>query len=150
MVGVLVTLVLVSADLTRVATKDQRPPVTINQVEVLNSPVEPGQKLQVRVVGEKVRDDCAVTADRWAISEDGIIFQLGSLTSRGAPVGSQPHVVEYPIPVWLPEGTYILRVRLAYMCPDGPHLLKQPDTRFRVKLDMEGRTSKLPLHLKEM
>jgi len=130
--AILMTTAVVIETLATVL-EDTRDPVTIERVETLNSPVAPGTALVVRIWREKVRDDCLVQSARSAIDEDGRSFPVGTVTVKGGPVGTEYVDVLYPLPGDLPVGTYVLRVQLTYLCPDGPHLVAQPDARFRVE-----------------
>jgi len=112
--------------------EDTRDPVTIDRVETLNSPVAPGETLMVRVFRDKVRDDCVVQSTRIAVNEDGVPYYLGTATVAGGPKGTKYVDVSYQLEDGLPAGEYVLRVRLTYLCPDGPHIVEQPDARFRV------------------
>jgi len=111
--------------------EDTREPVAMERAVTMNSPVLPGDMLKVRVYREKVRM-CPVQSDRYAVDADGHSWVLGSAFVEGGPVDAAFVDVNYPIPADLPPGDYSLEVFLAYLCPDGPHLIRQPPAKFRV------------------
>lgn len=123
-------------------TYDDRQPVQFDRVEIMNSPVRPGDTLIGRVFRDKVRDDCPVTAERMAISQDGEIIPLETVTWPGGPAGTPFFDVRYALPDDMPEGLYTLRVNVTYHCPRGLEFsLVQPLSQFRVLRNPEALTA---------
>jgi len=113
--------------------RDTRVPIAAwGDVEVLNSPVQPGGYLRLRVTRDKVRNDCPVTAARRAVDQDGKTFSLEGGVSPGGPADAEAVLLEYPIPATMPPGYYDLRVTLTYNCPTFTWVTEQPGARFRV------------------
>lgn len=125
--------------LTKLAV-DERPPIAITSVEALNSPVEQGGSLVVRIRREKTREDCPLTSIRWATDMDGRKHLLPSISVdvKGGPVGTDYVDVTYPLGN-LEPGQWILSVRLAYRCPAADFIIDHPPLPFRVaELDAPG------------
>lgn len=106
-------------------------PVIITRTEAINSPIHVGEFLDVRIVREKTRNDCSLRSERDAQDEDGKNYDLGVVFFEGGPAGTNEIIVPYPTNK-LPPGSYHLRVKLAYICPERVYYPNQPDTRFRV------------------
>jgi len=115
------------------AAYDNRVPVVFERVEVLNSPVSPGGELELRAWRQKVRDDCPVVSDPFAIDVNGVSFGIAGSFSIGGPVGTPYLDISYQIPIDLPPGSYILRDRLSYRCPGRAFDIVQPLARFVVR-----------------
>lgn len=127
--------------LVNMAQIDRRPPVTsFERVEVLNSPIQPGEALRVRIWREKVRGDCPVTSYRSASNRDGKLYDIPDIFDFEGGPPEQPYFeVSYHIPRTLPPDQYLLLVHLVYQCPDGLEFrYDQPPARFRVEGDTEG------------
>lgn len=120
-------------------TFDQRQPVSMDRVEILNSPIRPGDALVARIYRTKIRDDCPVTSERVAIDQDGQAVNLGRLEWPGGAVG-EPYVdTAYGTAPDMPDGNYVLRVKLTYHCPrDLNFEIVQPLAPFRVRHDPEA------------
>lgn len=119
-------------ELTVRALEDRRPPINIDRVVTLNSPLAAGDALQVRVFRTKVRS-CPVHSTRYIVDADGRYRDVYSVTSEGGPVDTDYVDVHYPLDADLPPGAYELKVSLAYHCTDGVHVIEQPNAKFRVK-----------------
>lgn len=115
-----------------IAADDRVPIARWDRVEVLNSPVAPGEPLRTRIYREKVRDDCPVASSRQVISEDGRVYDIADAVSPGGPADKAYVPWDYPLPGNLPPGSYTLRVTLTYECPEFTWVTDQPDARFRV------------------
>lgn len=114
---------------------DRTPPIKVfHSAEALNSPILDGSPLVVRIVRDKVRDDCPVTSRRWITSEDGIVYNLGVASWAGGDVEAGWLDFAYPMPDGLSPGSYNLNVHLSYQCPNvsEPFEYEQPTVRFRV------------------
>lgn len=101
-------------------------------VEVLNSPIKPGESLEVIIRRKKVRDDCPVSSSRQAIDDNGKSYNLEDAVSMGGPLGDEVTFV-YPTRQDMQVGGYTLRVFLTYTCPDFVWTTQQPDARFKVQ-----------------
>ena len=114
-------------------TFDGRVPVPAwHGVDVLNSPIRAGERLQASIRREKVRDDCTVASNRQAINEDGVSFNMPDSVWAGGLAETDALRVDYPTPSSLPTGRYVLRVYLTYSCPDFVWTTQQPDALFRI------------------
>jgi len=110
---------------------DTRDPVRFHGAEATNSPLRVGEKLQIIIYRDKIRDDCPVTSIRAAQTEDGRLIPLAGAIWEGGPIGDW-FAYTYDTSI-LPPGNYTLKVDLAYNCPgDLQFYHHQPDVRFRV------------------
>jgi hypothetical protein len=114
------------------ATYDNRVPVEFHRVEVLNSPIQPGGYLELRVWREKVRSDCPVVSAPFVTDRNGVSYALPSSFSVGGPVGTEYLDVSYLTPLDLPAGSYMLRDVLSYRCPGEAFDILQPVALFVV------------------
>jgi len=114
---------------------DRRPPiVAFESVEALNSPVTAGGDLVVRILREKIRDDCEVTSLRTAMDRDGRIWPVPHAVSQEGGDADAAYVDwAYPIPETTPPGQYVLRVHLIYDCEGTVWHYDQPETLFQVE-----------------
>lgn len=112
------------------ATDDVRVPVIFQKAEVLNSPIHAGEELHVRVWREKVRGDCPVVSEPFAINVNGVLHPMPNSFAAGGPVGTPYVDIFYKTPPDLPPGEYVLRDRLSYRCPDHVFNILQPLARF--------------------
>lgn len=120
-------------------TTDRRAPVVgFTSVEALNSPIYAGEDLLVRVVREKVRDDCPVTSLRSAVDQDGRVWEVPDVIAHAGGPADVPYIERaYPIPFDTPPGSYELRVHLVYDCPGaGVFHYDQPAVRFQITEEM--------------
>jgi hypothetical protein len=115
-------------ELTR---NDYRAPVTFSRAEVLNSPVQAGGELHVRMWREKVRDDCPLLSRPYVIGANNAVINLSAAFSLGGPVGTPNVEFTYTIPD-LPPGEYVLHDRLSYRCPAVTFDIDQPEIAFTV------------------
>ena len=113
---------------------DRTPPIQEwISAHAINSPLEPGQVLEIEVDRIKVRDDCPVTATRNVVREDGTVTSLDHTDSKGGVSEERTLRVAYPGTVDLKPGNYILQVDLVYDCPgDFEQRTAQPDVPFRI------------------
>jgi hypothetical protein len=114
---------------------DKTPPVvSFSRVETLNSPTQAGGVLIARIWREKVRDDCPVASQRYAVNEAGVTFDIPDGEWRGGPPGDEYLDFAYPMPPQMPSGWYELRVHLAYYCPNvaKPFEYDQPPVVFEI------------------
>ena len=114
------------------ATSDNRPPVAFSRVEVLNSPINAGGTLQIRVWREKVRDDCPVVSRPFITDENGETLDLLDVFSIGGPAGTEFYDATYLVPIDLHPGSYELFDLLSYRCPNDEFVIPQPTARFVV------------------
>lgn len=114
---------------------DRTPPVAgFYSAEALNSPVDAGDVLLVRIHRDKVRDDCPVTSSRIAIDQDGVFFDLPDARWVGGESSVGFIEFAYPTTSNMPAGQYRLRVHLSYKCPNvsKPFHYYQPEVAFRI------------------
>lgn len=113
---------------------DTRHPIeAMHKVETLNSPVEAGGLVLVRIWRDKVRDDCPVTSERHALSTDGRIYDVANATHPGGEANTEFVDIAYALPSNIPPGIYDLNVTLTFDCPgDLEFTTAQPPARFRV------------------
>lgn len=111
----------------------RKPPIEIESVEALNSPVVAGGGLVVRIHRQKNRS-CPLTSTRWIVDQDGRKTKIeGRAGVKGGPVGASYVDVAYPIPPTTPSGPYLLQVRLLYDCLEAVYAIDQPAVPFRVR-----------------
>lgn len=114
-----------------VLTIDNRAPVAINKVEALNSPIDVGDKLFVRIWRDKVRDDCPLHSERYASDEHGRAHNLPDAQGIGGPKDEQYVDILYDTS-GLGAGAYTLYVSLMYHCPGQSFPVQQPPVSFVV------------------
>jgi len=115
------------------AAEDTRQPITVTGVEALNSPVEPGGNLVVRIYREKVRD-CPLTSFRYAADVNGVRYDFeDEAKPGGGPVGSDYVDIAFPVPGDIPAGRYIFHNTVVYHCPDQDYVVIHPEVNFRVR-----------------
>lgn len=112
---------------------DDRSPARFVSAEALNSPVEAGGLLRVRLAIETGRDDCRVRSSRYVTDRDGKVHELSDETWAGMRAGAAPRDQPYDVSA-LPPGQYTLHVQLTYYCDGGRQVfpLEQPPVSFRV------------------
>jgi hypothetical protein len=130
-VAVAVSLSVTAYSLMVELTTDRRPPVDMDRVETLNSPLSAGDRLLVRIWREKVRNDCRVHSRRMAVNQDGAVFDVPDAIWAGGEAGAAYLDFEYDTST-LPPGDYELRVSLDYLCPDRTYPVIQPSAKFRI------------------
>lgn len=113
---------------------DRTPPITaFYSVETINSPVDPGGILRIRVQRDKARDDCPVTSLRSAVDKNGKAWTIApGLALQGGASDKTYFDAAYPIPEYLPYGRYEMRVHLIYDCGDNVFHYDQPTALFLV------------------
>lgn len=116
-------------------TIDVRPPVVaFTGAEALNSPVEAGEDLIVRIYRIKVRDDCPVTSIRSLINDDGRRLDIMDAVTHAGGAAGESVEISYPIPIGTPPGNYFLTVHLIYDCGRGGVFhYDQPQVPLRVE-----------------
>jgi hypothetical protein len=114
-------------------TFDRRVPAVFDRVEVINSPIEAGDVLMVRIWRDKVRDDCTVHSHRLAVTQDGVSYDLPDAVWAGGQSGTAFLDYGYPTLAAMPPGPYELRVHLSYSCPGITFEIPQPTALFRVR-----------------
>lgn len=129
-VMIVLTFALIAWGFLSTDTRD--PIVGELRTEALNSPVRPGEFLDVKITREKVRDDCPVISVRKFVDEDGRVYDAAPGVSEGGSDDVREIVFRYPVPPTLPPGSYELRVSLTYVCSYGSFDHVQEPTRFRV------------------
>ena len=128
-----VVFVVVLLELALWSLLERGPPIDIVQVETLNSPVNPGDILRVKVTREKLRD-CPDVSFRQAMDDNGTLYELGvSLRPNARSDASPSYVAAYALPRDMPPGNYVLIVRVLYTCPDQAYAVRPPDTKFIVR-----------------
>jgi hypothetical protein len=125
---------VVGYSLDRLFTDTRPPVVAFTHAEALNSPIDAGEDLYVRVFRTKVRDDCPVTALRFATNQSGDTFDLPDVISaEGGSPNSDYFEGSYTIPDNLPSGFYRVSVHLIYDCGRGGVFhYDQPEILFEV------------------
>jgi len=123
---------VLAAEVFRLASYNPRVPVIFQQVEVLNSPIQAGDPVIVRIWREKYRDDCPVYSHRTAINQDGVAYQLPDALWIGGSSELDTIDVTYQTLPIMPPGNYELRVHLVYNCPGFQYQVDQPAARFRI------------------
>lgn len=132
MTAATVVVVLVGVETFVRALEDDRVPIEIANVETLNSPLRAGDDLVVRVTRKKLRS-CPISSYRKLVDADGRTYPLsGAASEAGGELSAEFVDLAYPIPPFVPDGEYSLRVRLIYHCKDRDHVITQPDAYFRV------------------
>lgn len=113
---------------------DQRDPIeAFLSVEALNSPVRPGDGLEVEIHRIKVRDDCPVTSIRTAVDQNGRQWAIPTgINLEGGSPDADTFRTRYPIPKELPPGRYEMRVHLIYDCKEKSFHHDQPSILFCV------------------
>ena len=107
---------------------------------VLNSPVPAGGALIVKWYGEKLIA-CPGTGESWVNQgndpEQSVISIRTNVLKRD--IGPFAAAVSYPIPAWLPAGTYDMQTRIQQNCGGlrKPQVQRLPPVRFTVK-DQDG------------
>lgn len=112
-------------------TVDRRPPVTIDKVETLNSPLPQGGQLRVRVHREKARGDCPVHSERYASDRHGRAHEVPDVQWAGGPINTGFLDLQYDVSA-LPPGSYTLHVSLMYHCPGQSFPIQQPPVLFTI------------------
>tara|TARA_R110000772_G_scaffold213814_6_gene324375 strand:+ start:1090 stop:1650 length:561 start_codon:yes stop_codon:yes gene_type:complete len=132
-------------------TTDHTDPIeSWGDMTAVNSPIQKGNVLFVSVDRVKARIDCTTFATRVAINIDGQPFPLEEDFWEGGTLGDK--TFELPIATErLPVGSYFLRSKLRYDCPNNVTFYHDPPTApFRVidgveeveQLKMEQRVLK--------
>ena len=129
-----ILIMLLLLEIQQVLTFDDRVPVKFSRVEVLNSPIRPGQNLETRIWREKYRDDCPVWSARKAVNlATGVPYSLPDGFSAGGESGTDYLNFTYPTIDNMPAGIYELHVDLGYFCPGITFPIKQPVATFIVE-----------------
>lgn len=132
MTSALVVGIIAMFELVSYIARDTRPPITVHALEVLNSPVQPGEDLMVRIYREKVRD-CPLTSYRYVVDRDGRKFDLlDEAKATGGPVGSDYVDVEFPLVPPVPPGRYTFYNTAVYHCDGDTYVIQHPPVEFRI------------------
>ena len=110
---------------------DTRPPVTVYNAYIANSPVQRGGKLSLVIERIKTRQ-CPSKWNRWIIADDGVQHELGVIAGSGPEDTSDTLEINRAIPFDIPPGKYLYRAWGEYYCPDRRHIVTQPDAPFEI------------------
>ena len=113
--------------------QDRRAPIQVRSVTVVNSPVSPGGVIKIDVDRIKVRQ-CPSTWRQWLISDTGRQWNLlHGVGGSAIGIGDTVIRITRPVPPEVPPGKYIYRSTGIYDCPDGKHVIWQPDAPLKVR-----------------
>lgn len=107
-------------------------PVEPIRTEILNSPLRAGDEMAVRSWRHKWRNDCPISATRWAERSDGLYVDLPDRVWRGGAASASYVDLHIALPRSAPPGRYSFHAEAAYACPERTYLVIFPAAEFEV------------------